>query len=145
MAGQQPQHSHVLKDKLRWYVSEIPAISTTFFLSCVLRIFLTALTSLLTTCARCTRRMATRFNVCRSIRARAFALQLRGSCPFTHAFGLSSLINAADARHKEQEQKAAATRSAAIELKALEGARARAPPTNCFKHLRSLLDTIFDG
>ena len=63
----------------RWYVSAIPATSTTFCLSCVLRIFLTALNSLLTSSARCTRRMATRFNVCRSVRARAFVLQLRGS------------------------------------------------------------------
>jgi hypothetical protein len=35
--------------------------------------------SLPTTSARCTRRMVTRFNACRSVRACAFALQLRGS------------------------------------------------------------------
>jgi len=48
--------------------------------------------------------------------------------PFALACVLSSQINAADARRKEQEQKADATRSAAIERKALEEARARGPP-----------------
>jgi hypothetical protein len=46
---------------------------------------------------------------------------------FTLECVLSSQINAADARRKEQEQKTA-TRSAAIERKALEEARARGPP-----------------
>jgi hypothetical protein len=40
--------------------------------------------------------------------------------PFALACVLSSQINAADARHKDQEQKAAATRSAAIERKAFD-------------------------
>jgi hypothetical protein len=53
--------------------------------------------------------------------------------PFALACVLSSQINAADARRKEQEQKAAATRSTAIERKALEEARARAPPAGHFK------------
>ena len=48
--------------------------------------------------------------------------------PFALACVFSSQINAADARRKEQEQKAASTRSAAIERKALEEARARGPP-----------------
>ena len=75
----------------QWYVSVIPVISTTFCLSYVRRISLTALSqckrcggradvrSLLMTSAQCTRRMSTRCNACRSVRARAFALQLRGS------------------------------------------------------------------
>jgi hypothetical protein len=53
---------------------------------------------------------------------------------------------AADARRKEQEQTAAATRSAAIERKALE-ARARGPPAGHFKQVMETcepLDTIFD-
>jgi hypothetical protein len=53
--------------------------------------------------------------------------------PFALACVLSSQINAADARRKEQEQKAAAKRSAAIERKALEEARARGPPAGHFK------------
>ncbi len=62
----------------KWYVSAIPVISTTFFLSYVRRISLTALTSLPLTSARCTRRMATRCNACRFVRARAFALLTPG-------------------------------------------------------------------
>jgi hypothetical protein len=67
--------------------------------------------------------------------------------PFTLACVLSSQINAADARRKEQEQKAAATCSAAIDLKALEEARARAPPPGQFKQVMETCeptDTIFD-
>jgi hypothetical protein len=41
--------------------------------------FISALTSLPMTSARCTSRMATSCNACRSVRERAFALQLRGS------------------------------------------------------------------
>jgi hypothetical protein len=55
--------------------------------------------------------------------------------------------NSADARQKEQEQKAAAKRSAAIERKALEEARARGPPAGHFKQIIETcepLDTIFD-
>ena len=44
--------------------------------------------------------------------------------PFTLAFVLSAQMNAADARRKEQEQQAAATRSAEVERKALEDAKA---------------------
>ena len=47
--------------------------------------------------------------------------------PWALACVLSSQINAADARRKEQEQKAAATRSAAIERKDLEETRASPP------------------
>jgi hypothetical protein len=53
----------------------------------------------------------------------------------------------ADARRKEQEQAAAATRSAAIERKTLEEARARGPPAGHFKQVMETceqLDTIFD-
>ena len=60
----------------KWYVSVIPAISTTFCLSYVRRISLTALTSLLMTSARCTRvgdtvqrmprRKSTRFRIAAS-------------------------------------------------------------------------------
>jgi hypothetical protein len=50
-----------------------------FCLSYVPRISLTALNFLPMTFARSTRRMATRCNACRSVRARAFASQLRGS------------------------------------------------------------------
>jgi len=60
---------------------------------------------------------------------------------------LSSQINTADARRKEQEQEAAATRSAAIERKALEEAKARGPPAGHFKQIIETcepLDTIFD-
>jgi hypothetical protein len=67
--------------------------------------------------------------------------------PFALACVLSSQINAADARRKEQEQAAAATRSAAIERKALEEARARGPPAGHFKQVMETcepLDTIFD-
>jgi hypothetical protein len=67
--------------------------------------------------------------------------------PFALACVLSSQINAADARRKEQVQKAAATRSAAIERKALEEARARSPPAGHFKQVMETcepLDTIFD-
>jgi hypothetical protein len=67
--------------------------------------------------------------------------------PFALACVLSSQINAADTRRKEQEQKAAATRSAVIERKALEEARARGPPAGHFKQVIEtceLLDTIFD-
>ncbi len=66
--------------------------------------------------------------------------------PFALACVLSSQINAADARRKEQELKAAATRSAAIELKPLEEARARGPPAGHFKQVMETcepLDTIF--
>jgi len=75
----------------KWYVSAIPAILSTFCLSfrriSLRRISLTACRCqcgegcppLPMTSARCTRRMATRCNACRSVRARAFALQLRGS------------------------------------------------------------------
>ena len=55
--------------------------------------------------------------------------------PFALACVLSSQINAADTRRKEQEQAAAATRSAAIERKALEEARARGPPAGHFKQV----------
>jgi hypothetical protein len=55
--------------------------------------------------------------------------------PFALACVLSSQIHAADARRKEQEQKAAATSSAAIERKALEEARARAPPAGHFSQV----------
>jgi hypothetical protein len=75
----------------------------------------------------------------------AWRLSLRN--PFALACVLSSQINAADARHKEQESKAAATRSVAIEWKALEAARARAPPAGHFKQVIETcepLDTIFD-
>jgi hypothetical protein len=67
--------------------------------------------------------------------------------PFALACVLSSQINAADARRKEQEQAAAATRSAAIERKALEEAKARGPPAGHFKQVMETcepLDTIFD-
>jgi hypothetical protein len=67
--------------------------------------------------------------------------------PFALACVLSSQINTADARRKEQEQKAAATRSAAIERKALEEARARALPAGHFEQVMETcepLDTIFD-
>ncbi len=67
--------------------------------------------------------------------------------PFALACVLSSQINAADARRKEQEQKAAATRSAAIERKSLEEARARGPPAGHFKQVIETCeppDTIFD-
>jgi hypothetical protein len=47
--------------------------------------------------------------------------------PFALACVLSAQINAADARRKEQEQQAAATRSAEVEKKALEDAKARGP------------------
>jgi hypothetical protein len=59
---------------------------------------------------------------------------------------LSSQINTADAQHKEQEQEAAATSSAAIERKALEEAKARGPPAGHFKQIIGScepLDTIF--
>jgi hypothetical protein len=46
----------------------------------------------------------------------------------TRACVLSSQINAADARRKEVEQKAAATRSAAIERKPLKKPERGAPP-----------------
>jgi hypothetical protein len=65
--------------------------------------------------------------------------------PFTLACVLSLQINAADARRKEQEQAAAVTRSAVIERKALEEARARGPPTGHFKQVMETcepLDTI---
>jgi hypothetical protein len=48
--------------------------------------------------------------------------------PFTLACVLSSQINAADASRKDQKQKETDTHSAAIQRKALEEARARAPP-----------------
>jgi hypothetical protein len=66
--------------------------------------------------------------------------------PFALACVLSSQINAADAQHKEQEQKAATTRSAAIERNALEEARARGPPCWPFKVMETCepMDTIFD-
>ena len=67
--------------------------------------------------------------------------------PFALACVLSSQINAADARRKEQEQEAAATRSAAIERKALEEAKARGPPAGHFKQIIETCeppDTIFD-
>jgi hypothetical protein len=66
--------------------------------------------------------------------------------PFALACVLSSQINAADAQRKEQEQAAAATRSAAIERKALEEARARGPPAGHFKQVMETcepLDTIW--
>ena len=44
--------------------------------------------------------------------------------PFALACVLSAQINAADARRTEQEQQAAATRSAEVEKKALEDAKA---------------------
>ena len=47
--------------------------------------------------------------------------------PFALACVLSAQINAADARRKEQEQRAAATRSAEVESKAFEDAKARGP------------------
>jgi hypothetical protein len=65
----------------------------------------------------------------------------------TRACVLSSQINAADARRKEEEQKAAATRSTAIGRKALEEARARGPTAGHFKQVIKTcepLDTIFD-
>ena len=64
----------------------------------------------------------------------------------TRACVLSSQINAAVARRKEEEQKAAATRSTAIERKALEEARARGPTAGHFKQVIETcepLDTIF--
>jgi hypothetical protein len=67
--------------------------------------------------------------------------------PFALACVLSSQTNAADARRKEQEQAAAATRSAAIERKALEEARTRGPSAGHFKQVMETcepLDTIFD-
>ena len=67
--------------------------------------------------------------------------------PFALACVLSAQINAADARRKEQEQQAAATRSAEIERKALEDAKARGPPAGHFKQIIETfepLDTIFD-
>ena len=65
--------------------------------------------------------------------------------PFALACVLSSQINAADARRKDQEQKAAATRSAVIERKSLEEVRARGPPAGQFKQVMETcepLDTI---
>ena len=56
-------------------------------------------------------------------------------------------IHADDVRRKVQEHKAAATRSAAIERKALEEVRARDPPAGHFKQIIETcepLDTIFD-
>jgi hypothetical protein len=67
--------------------------------------------------------------------------------PFALACVLSSQINAADARRKDQEQKAAATRSAVIERKSLEEVRARGPPAGHFKQVIETCessDTIFD-
>jgi hypothetical protein len=67
--------------------------------------------------------------------------------PFALACVLSSQINATDARRKEQEDESAATRSAAIERKALEEARARGTPAGHFKQgieTCEPLDTIFD-
>ena len=67
--------------------------------------------------------------------------------PFALACVLSAQINAADARRKEQEQQAAATRSAEVEKKALEDAKARGPPAGHFKQIIETfepLDTIFD-
>lgn len=64
-----------------------------------------------------------------------------------HAYSHSAQINAADARRKEQEQQAAATRSAEVERKALEDAKARGPPAGHFKQIIETfepLDTIFD-
>jgi hypothetical protein len=67
--------------------------------------------------------------------------------PFTLACVLSSQINAADASRKDQKQKETDTHSAAIQRKALEEARARAPPAGHFKQVMETcgpLDTIFD-
>ncbi len=67
--------------------------------------------------------------------------------PFALACVLSAQINAADARRKEQEQQAAATRAAEVERKALEDAKARGPPAGHFKQVIETfepLDTIFD-
>jgi hypothetical protein len=66
--------------------------------------------------------------------------------PFALACVLSSQINAADARRKEQDQKAAATRSAVIERKAPEEARARGPAGHFKQVIETCkpLDTIFD-
>ena len=67
--------------------------------------------------------------------------------PFALACVLSAQINAADARRKEHEQQAAATRSAEVEKKALEDAKARGPPAGHFKQIIETfepLDTIFN-
>jgi len=66
--------------------------------------------------------------------------------PFAIACVLSPQINAAEARRKEQEQQAAATRSAEVERKTLEDAKARGPPSGHFKQIVETiaLDTIFD-
>ena len=67
--------------------------------------------------------------------------------PFALACVLSAQINAADARRKDQEQQAAATRAAEVERKALEDAKARGPPAGHFKQVIETfepLDTIFD-
>ena len=63
--------------------------------------------------------------------------------PFTLACLLSSQINAANVRRKEQEQKAAATRAAAIEQKAIAEAKEGAPTTG---HFKQVIETsiIFD-
>ncbi len=64
--------------------------------------------------------------------------------PFALARVLSAQINAADARRKEQEQQAAATRSAEVEKKALEDAKARGPPAGHFKQIIETFETQFD-
>jgi hypothetical protein len=66
---------------VKWCLSLIPSISTTFCLSYVPRISLTVLTFLPMAFARCTRRMSTRCNTCQSVRVCAFALQLLGITP----------------------------------------------------------------
>ena len=63
--------------------------------------------------------------------------------PFALACVLSSQINAADARRKEQEQAAAATRSTA-ERKALEEARTRGPPAGHFKQVMETCDAGYN-
>jgi hypothetical protein len=67
--------------------------------------------------------------------------------PFTLACVLSAQINVADARCKEHEQQAAATRSAEVERKALEDDKAQGPPAGDFKQVIETFEpmvTIFD-
>jgi hypothetical protein len=66
---------------------------------------------------------------------------------FCAACVLSTQINASDARRKEQEKQVATTRSAEVERKALEDAKALGPPAGHFKQIIETfepLDTIFD-
>jgi len=64
--------------------------------------------------------------------------------PFVLACELSAQLNAADARRKEQEQQAAATRSAEVERKALEDAKAPGPPAGHFKQIIETFEPLDD-